>query len=120
MTELAHPERLQALSDAADYLEKIGARYHSGRDIANGIRCLAPRSPDVAAWRPIETAPKDGTPIICFTPDENFSEKTGFDLIWWEPSEGAWFYGAADFFSASPTHWIPLPRSPQSGAEQDK
>jgi len=70
----------------------------------------------MSEWQPIETAPKNGTPIICFTPDENFSEKTGFDLIWWEPSEGAWFYGAADFFSASPTHWMPLPRSPQSGA----
>jgi len=44
--ELAHPERLKALSDAADYVEKIGARYHSGRDIANGIRCLGPQSPD--------------------------------------------------------------------------
>lgn len=46
--DLAHPERLKALSDAAAYVEMVGARYHSGRDIANGIRCLGPQSPTAA------------------------------------------------------------------------
>lgn len=50
--DLAHPERLKALSDAADYVDKIGARYHSGRDIANGIRCLAPQGTGVVVEEP--------------------------------------------------------------------
>lgn len=33
-------------------------------------------------WQPIETAPKDGAPFLCFHSDYVSSPQTGIDLIW--------------------------------------
>lgn len=66
-------------------------------------------------WKPIETAPKDGRPIILGgpgvsgegfwmgDPDRNYRELTG------------WFYSDDDVLTArptNPTHWMPLPEPP--------
>lgn len=65
-------------------------------------------------WQPIETAPKDGTPILTFAP------VTGADYILigaWipedEPGEtedgGTWRDDGE-----TPTHWMPLPEPPEA------
>ena len=67
------------------------------------------------AWRPIKTAPRDGTPILCFTPDyqSEFSDQSGIDVLWFD--EGAWLYNAEPV-TFQPTHWMPLPASPNSAS----
>lgn len=65
-------------------------------------------------WQPIETAPKDGTPILCFTPDEQFSPITGIDVLWFE--NGDWLYNA-NIVLDPPTHWMPLPPPPTQAEE---
>lgn len=69
----------------------------------------------VAEWKPIETAPKDGTPFLCFRPDalgHGFSDQSGIDVLWWE--NGDWTYdGDGRVTVDPPTHWMPLPAPPQ-------
>jgi hypothetical protein len=81
-------------------------------------------------WQPIETAPKDGTPILLFYPGPDYDsgnyhsdgEAVGVTmavvrgrttangyLIW----EG--YYSAVDPSYATPTHWMPLPEPPTEG-----
>ena len=66
------------------------------------------------AWQPIKTAPRDGTPILCFTPDyqSEFSDQSGIDVLWFD---GAWLYNAEPV-TFQPTHWMPLPASPNSAS----
>lgn len=54
-------------------------------------------------WRPIETAPKDGTHILLGRKGEPVCE--GFYDDW---SDGQW---ACDF---TPTHWRPMPKAPEA------
>lgn len=59
-------------------------------------------------WRPIETAPKDGTPFLAFVPDDTFSPITGIEVYWWE--DGLTTSGPNP--PVAPTHWHPLPAPP--------
>lgn len=65
-------------------------------------------------WQLFKTAPKDGTPILCFHPDDVFSPATGIDLIWWEEGSGIWTMDGDNMvpFARAPTHWMPLPPPP--------
>lgn len=73
------------------------------------------------AWQPIETAPRDGTPFLCFHPDDVFSPQTGIDLIWFEPSIKTYTMdGDNEVPFAGITHWVPLPVAPlDSGLSTD-
>jgi Protein of unknown function (DUF551) len=60
-----------------------------------------------ARWQPIDTAPKDGTPIFGYWP---LSDGPAFDVIWWD-EHLQWTDG--DFHFHKPTHWQPLPEAPK-------
>lgn len=57
-------------------------------------------------WRPIETAPKDGTPIL--VSDGN----TQAAVYWWP----AVWMGTTHCGMKNPTHWMPLPSAPCTAA----
>lgn len=67
-------------------------------------------------WKPIDTAPKDGTQVLSFEPNKNISQFTpekGWiesirfrkELEVWEDDEGN---------RLNPTHWQPLPDPPMT------
>jgi hypothetical protein len=66
-------------------------------------------------WQPIETAPKDGTHILIYCPEE----KRIVSSWWWNQPKtkrgGAW-YGTDPMDRLNwiqfPTHWTPLPPPP--------
>lgn len=82
---------------------------------AEAMRAYAAEAVRVAqGWRPIETAPKDGTQILAWAPDfypgfygvAEWAEKQD-----WRPETVAgWFWN----YATRPTHWMPLPTPPQA------
>jgi len=61
-------------------------------------------------WQPIETAPKDGAVIMAIRNEEGFSGIPNF--ISWD--EDDWrHYQKIAYVKHQPTHWQPLPASPQ-------
>ena len=67
---------------------------------------------NMSEWRPISTAPKDGTKIIAYLEAENHCDEV-WKIQWLEEEEGqaGWYdnYGG-DF---SPIYWMPLPDPPK-------
>jgi hypothetical protein len=65
------------------------------------------------AWQPIETAPKDGTPVLLFGKFTSLSGAEGGYIGQWfqgYSDRGWWVVSALPFF---PTHWMPLPEPPR-------
>jgi len=117
--------------------EKLDAPLHTADDCmvmaeaSNEIRYLAARvdalerdaarrtTPDREAWQPIETAPKDGTPILGCTFHPNLRHLYAPCAIVWAAyhpnSEGekTWRTSAVcGNKMKGVTHWMPLPIAP--------
>ncbi len=61
----------------------------------------------MADWQPIETAPRDGTWLLCWEPG------TEVDIMrWyaWSTTRGEW--QSCEGIRTEPTHWQPLPAPP--------
>jgi hypothetical protein len=76
------------------------------KDAADAARAALtqPAQPAPSAWRPIETAPKDGTIFLA-------TEGSAMVTTYWHPNQ----WKAVDW--ANPTHWMPLPPPPEKGGE---
>lgn len=75
----------------------------------------------VSQWLPIETAPKDGTTVLCWSAEFGARESRNITYTpgspghadgktdrWWE-----WLEPKKNWaFNWSPTHWVPLPPPP--------
>jgi hypothetical protein len=66
-------------------------------------------------WRPIETAPKDGTRLYLAHSQAAF-DGWWEDDVWGDGTEGGWVDGSADRYDEPvilhPTHWLPIPELP--------
>lgn len=65
-------------------------------------------------WQPIETAPKDGSEILLFCPDDEPQVVAG---NYYRPAK-CWMYADQLMNEVSPdgcqpTHWMPLPEPPK-------
>ena len=76
-----------------------------------------PPTAQVEGWRPISTAPKDGTHIIAYRP----SVPPHIEGMYWAAYEegdipGAWHWSCDGESPTNnpPTHWMPLPPPPTS------
>jgi len=68
----------------------------------------------MSEWQPIETAPKDGTPILLGIAGPHYWPRSA----WWCLDEERWVVHKGGRFSAwfdiPPTHWMPLPSPPDA------
>ena len=73
-------------------------------------------------WRPIESAPKDGTSILLWA--MTHIDGVGCQLVaWWNRTDENWTFHV-DFeevlFAHSPRYWMPLPAPPMIDAARTK
>lgn len=73
----------------------------------------------MSEWKPIETAPRDGTPILVARLDKAFGWVRGWSR--WSGACGIYGWVSHGFFDvpgclglAHPTHWMPLPAPPEA------
>jgi hypothetical protein len=64
----------------------------------------------VNKWKPIESAPKDGTLLLAFwqLPTTTECGVAFFDYFWYSPQ-----YNNVSIACPAPTHWMPLPEPPK-------
>lgn len=63
-------------------------------------------------WFPIDSAPKDGSLVLLFVPDEEPQFIAGGFMS--GPNGRGWTCPVVDgVFYAKPTHWVPLPAPPE-------
>jgi hypothetical protein len=66
----------------------------------------------MAAWRPIATAPRDGTVVLVYMPD---ALEPKVALAQWVEDEwtDAWREDGCRPIDAEPTRWLPVPSLPR-------
>ncbi|SEU02598.1 hypothetical protein SAMN04489858_12025 [Paracoccus homiensis] len=66
-------------------------------------------------WQPIETAPKDGTPILTYSRGCDLTEQ--FVVMWWtfEKAEasGCGWNAYEVYHMLAPDMWMPIPPDPE-------
>jgi hypothetical protein len=95
--------------------------------LAEAIRAALDSPPDHSegeGWQSIETAPKDGTPILVGRGRVNLGDGTYKDGIvleaQWDANELGWYFGGyvGGWLKVDPehppTHWQPLPEPPHA------
>ena len=67
---------------------------------------------DAVTWRPIETAPKDGTHVLLFVAEADVKVTGGY----WSDHRKChcWIAGGYMRKSCPPTHWMPLHETPNA------
>lgn len=66
-------------------------------------------------WQPIETAPKDGTKIVAYAP-EDANGRPRYAVTWWRQAKDDMGYIGWGEFNMTywpPTHWMPLSIPPR-------
>lgn len=107
---------LASLAPAPDREQKQGfsdPASPSGARERNPQAVSALRASPPIAWQPIETAPRDGGPIL------GWSNEGVMYVCWscgWTARDGRWRFfdsGKGETYSFYPTHWMPIPASPE-------
>jgi hypothetical protein len=70
----------------------------------------------MTVWQPIETAPKNGTPVLVYSPGNQYGFNTNarrsrIIVDKYMFSDGFCFY--REYPEAPYTHWMPLPAPPE-------
>ena len=117
-------ERRAAIRRAKRILEKASPNFvdEATTDAVVVARALLARE-QAAGWQPIETAPKDGTDVLLYSPDAISDAMIGHWVdgfgppgdggAWWPDNDSARFP-----IDAWPTHWQPLPPPPALPAKE--
>lgn len=132
MTTDAMAQVRAALNDVLNQCHERHVGYGINKVIAlldhlpagEGSRGDGPRAvPSADGWRTIDSAPKDGTPILLWS--EAWEGTWGVQMgSWrmgcWETAEGAVGEDETEPglddeppFSVAPTHWFPIPEAPR-------
>jgi hypothetical protein len=79
--------------------------------VSGGTKDTAYVREDLTGWRDIESAPKDGSEVLCFVGPGYVG---GVIMLRWEMHDGHWAWNDWDYDTWEPTHWMPLPTPPEA------
>lgn len=68
----------------------------------------------VQLWQPIESAPKDGTEVLVFCPNDWRILCGRYCSVYEGLRESAWVDTVEQCHDIKPTHWMPLPEAPNA------
>ena len=78
---------------------------------ANAIEALTNMPSAESGWRPIETAPKDGPPVLLFARCQH-ATASGI-VVGWHLEDRGWIeLSFTSPVGIVPSHWMPLPEFP--------
>jgi|ERR1700674_679693 len=105
--------RAAGIEECATLLERE-RQYPCWDQVAAQLRALSSQ-PSLSEWRTMESAPKDGTPVLLYTTErcENCGPSGMIIARWvgfWKA--GTLRNGEPVKYSHEPTHWQPLPSPP--------
>ncbi len=90
------------ISDA----EKPVQTYTQDRELIQDLLTAYKALRGANQWRDIETAPRDGSEILCWVRDCEEHQ-----VLWWCDA-GHWRRWGDTYENYAPTHWMPLPTAP--------
>lgn len=97
------------MTDPMELVERLdqyaGRADDAGRIAREAAACIR----EMVEWRPIETAPRDGTPVLVIW--KAYLPEVVCAVVMWDGDQ----WREADDIVSGPTHWLPLPPAP--GAE---
>lgn len=69
----------------------------------------------MSKWQPIETAPRDGTELLLWYPDEDDPQESFIEVGWYnnDPEATKEYRGWLIISGIEATHWQPLPDPPK-------
>lgn len=92
------------------------ALYDHIRDAISELLDEIDRLRALQEWRPIETAPRDGTPILAYYKIRNADGDEAWVVpaiaVYWLPVQWVNFETGGKL-KVQPTHWMPLPNPPE-------
>jgi hypothetical protein len=96
-------EALQAASHALRSYQYGNASPDLAAEIADACDAAL----GMMGWRGMESAPRDGTPVLVFSPG---GPEPHINVAHWaiDAACGDWWW-----LDAAPTHWMPLPEPPK-------
>jgi len=104
------------LRTALHVIDRLDADLRRVGVISHGaVTEPAPTAPIPAGWKPISSAPKDGTPVLAFWTGATeaatvYGRSYGITMF----KHGEWVnVDNCDDAYSEPTHWMPLPAAPQ-------
>ena len=103
----------RAIHGIEDNADGIGTFDQIGPEVKRVLRDMAKRAIAAASeWLPIESAPKDGAPVLAFFPAaDDDSRRMG--AIWYVPQLEYWATDVIGRSAWEATHWQPLPQPPK-------
>jgi len=104
---------LRGLVDFTDYVPEAQRLDVWHMRLAKARSALSPAPPAPSPWRPIETAPKDGTLLLATNGKWRGTTKYHEPLYEGDPP---WVDEYTEFIEPPVTHWMPLPPLPRSVA----
>ena len=91
------------------FLDRLEAcQYCEDDDPPKPLYLAAPPTAQAEGWRPISTAPRDGTEVLADT------SGLGRVVVYWDDEKSQWGTGFGYLDRGEPTHWMPLPPLPTS------
>lgn len=125
-TETSEREALHMAYDALLDIQKMTGVVVAPSVLRRCYEALASQpvtqSVEPVAWRPIETAPKDGSEVWAFNGEQGVMHWTAGEIDGGKWALWVWadqLMADVDAEPDQPTHWMPLPAAPQPSVSQE-